>query len=253
MALPIVEGASERRQEAVASCTGAVALRRVTQLLAGARQADNAGLYSEAIELYSEVLKVHRSISRAPLGSIGKSLREVAAGVEVRLAALRQEDGSSWSVSRPSGTASVRGQSSLDEIRSPRAVLSSLTDCPRQGDRPPTSTWRDVGGFETSVRPSTRSGFLENDRCLDGFRPSTKEGRGLQKMIDGKRPETRDGRPGTRNGTGDRRSLDVSVRQVSNSRRKQGPPDILVLDEAQFPGDCLSPCADVDESVDLLE
>lgn len=300
MALPLV-GSSVVQESAAPTCSGAVALRRVTTLLQGARRADAQGEHQQAIELYSEVLKVQRSLSRAPLGSIGKSLREVAAGVEARLAALKQElrdsdDGSATgSIPRVTGGGATASRGPLDELRSPRGIntwgsaAAALLECPPSardsyvasgrpttrdgGLRPVTqetrirtqgleSGWRT--GFEGSTRPSTRGGPLEVSQCLDGVRPSTREGRGIQKMIDGAgRPQTRDGvRPPTRNGPGERRAQDVSIRQVTGRRKRlsqQAPADILILDDeshVEFFGscpECLSPCLDADESVELLE
>jgi len=79
------------KQELTPACSGALALRRITGLLQSARRADAQGEHQQARELYAEILKIHRTLARASLGSIGKSLREVVSGVEVRLQQLRQE------------------------------------------------------------------------------------------------------------------------------------------------------------------
>mmetsp|Transcript_46546 Transcript_46546/g.84101 ORF Transcript_46546/g.84101 Transcript_46546/m.84101 type:complete len:362 (-) Transcript_46546:274-1359(-) len=101
---------------AAPACSGALALRRITALLSGARRADAQGDYVQARDLYSEVLKVNRTLSRAPLGSIGKSLRDVVIGVEARLQSLRQElregDSTTCSSSRPTTNCSAPSSSS---------------------------------------------------------------------------------------------------------------------------------------------
>lgn len=101
---------------AAPACSGALALRRITALLSGARRADAQGDYAQARDLYSEVLKVNRTLSRAPLGSIGKSLRDVVVGVEARLQTLRQElregDSTTCSSSRPTTNCSAPSSSS---------------------------------------------------------------------------------------------------------------------------------------------
>jgi len=118
-ALPLVgAGGNEgdgRQELAAPACSGALALRRITSLLAGARRADAQGDHVQARELYSEILKVQRTLSRAPLGSIGKSLREVTVGVEARLQVLRQElqgDSTTCSSSRPTTNCSAPSSSS---------------------------------------------------------------------------------------------------------------------------------------------
>jgi hypothetical protein len=290
------------------SCTAAVALRRVTTLLQGARRADAQGEIQQARELYSEVLKVQKGLARAPLGSIGKSLREVASSVEARLINLREpgddfEGGASSS--RPP-TSSGRLTTSFaggDELsltacspRSPKVISTTqwssggtpwtstvltLKECPlsarpttRDGNRPGTQDgagrWR-VGSFD-GTRPTTRDDSRQ--QSLDGLRPSTRDGARLQQMIDGgnrglgARPTTRDGvRPPTRGGTGERRAQDVSIRQVTGRKKRhssQHAPEYLTFDGSSSASpeprpsitdwpvpECLSPCIDADESVDL--
>jgi len=265
------------------------------------------------------VLKVQKSLSRAPLGSFGKSLRDVAAGVEARLIQMKQQEDAGSASSRPATSSAARGttlqlpqsrgggeQSSAGPVISPRSPkvmgptaptaasgtnrssdqIGPLNACDgydgrpatRDGSRPCTQDgggrWR-VGSF--GGRPVTR-----DVPCVDRVRPSTRDGARLQQMIDGGgsrrgaaaegavRPRTREGvRPPTRSGTGERRAQDVSIRQVTGGRRKrhsnQHAPEILNLENASSPSpeprpacahwapECLSPCMDADESVELLE
>eukprot|EP00401_Gymnodinium_catenatum_P015444 CAMPEP_0117514114 /NCGR_PEP_ID=MMETSP0784-20121206/29904_1 /TAXON_ID=39447 /ORGANISM="" /LENGTH=479 /DNA_ID=CAMNT_0005309903 /DNA_START=105 /DNA_END=1547 /DNA_ORIENTATION=- len=72
-------------------CSGVLALRRITSLLSSARRADARRDYAQARDSYAEVLKIQQSLSRAPLGSIGKSLQDVVVRVEARLQHLRRE------------------------------------------------------------------------------------------------------------------------------------------------------------------
>lgn len=310
-----------RQELSAPACSGALALRRVTTLLQGARKADSQGEHQQARELYSEVLKVQKSLSRAPLGSFGKSLRDVAAGVEARLIQMKQEEDAGAASSRPA-TSSVSRVTSLqlpqsrggggsfasgDEFsgpvispRSPKVTGDPVINCPLSardgydgrpatrdgtrdaGVRPGTQDKRRVGSFDGG-RPITRDGpSVDHSRqTLDGVRPSTRDGARLQQMIDGggrrgaagegadARPRTRDGVRPPRSGTGERRAQDVSIRQVTGGRKKRHSnhaPEILNLENASSPSpeprppcgvewapECLSPCMDADESVELLE
>eukprot|EP00931_Biecheleriopsis_adriatica_P058893 TRINITY_DN35155_c0_g1_i2.p1 TRINITY_DN35155_c0_g1~~TRINITY_DN35155_c0_g1_i2.p1 ORF type:complete len:333 (-),score=70.54 TRINITY_DN35155_c0_g1_i2:21-1019(-) len=312
-------GGNTKEELSVPICTGALALRRVTTLLQGARRADAAGEHQQAKELYSELLKVSKSLSRAPLGSLGKSLKEVSAEVEVRLTQMKElkDEGCPSASSRPATGSGARVQllhsrgtfSSGDEIRttgfSPRLPKGTLQmEVPlsarggyhgrpttRDGERPGTQEGRHrVGSLEAS-RPVTRDGPAQEHprQNLDGVRPSTRDGARLQQMIDGSRrmpgasaegaaarPVTRDGvRPPTRSGTGERKGQDVAIRQVTGKKKRQPSKheaEVLSFDNparsaspaprgaspvprvtGEARPEILSPCLDVDESVELLE
>mmetsp|Transcript_61713 Transcript_61713/g.137777 ORF Transcript_61713/g.137777 Transcript_61713/m.137777 type:complete len:314 (-) Transcript_61713:36-977(-) len=264
-------GLTLARQELTVSapCSGALALRRVTTLLQGARRADAQGEHQQAKELYSEVLKVQKSLSRAPMGSFGKSLRDVANGVEARLTQLKQE------IQEEEGGCSSRTVGSLrtglqlpgtgDDPPSPKdsgasARLREGLECPlsardgydrpatRDGVRPCTqdggSRWRGGGNLEGS-RPVTRDGLEHPRQMLDGVRPSTRDGARLQQMIDGNRrseagarPGTRDGRPSARGSTAERRGHETAIRQVTGRKKRhpsQHAPDVLSLDNSSSP------------------
>jgi len=290
------------------SCSGELALRRITSTLGQARRADAQGNFQQAKELYSEVLKVQRSLSRAPLGSTGKSLRDVVVGVEARLQVLRQEtaDGSAPS----SGSRTAAGGMKGSEEAGNSGVLGPAAPRPGQAnwdtaslmpegpplsarDYGPRPTTRDGSGGRPATRDARDAGLgrpttreTSRDQSLDGVRPSTRDEQRLKAMIDGGRsrggtskerhhtPGGRGGRadgdrpptgsrPPTRNGPGERRAQDVSIRQVTGSRRKnkQQGHDVLNLDaspspyssEFWTPPESLSPCIDADESVELLE
>lgn len=195
--------------EEAPACSGVLALRKITQLLSKARRADAQGDLAEARELYTELLKVQRSIARAPLGSIGKSLKDVASEVEARLKILQQNadvptleaDSITCSGSRPpthgsapSGLPKGRGGS-----KEPR--LSHCADRTHSGDVVSSmlqqqsihAAW---GTMAFDAAPSSASG-----------RPQT---RGSADDGGNGRPGTRDGgtgRPGPRGQTADRSSL----------------------------------------------
>lgn len=206
-------------------------MRRVTALLSSARRADAQGEYQQARELYSEVLKVQRSLANAPLGSIGKSLRDVAAGVETRLQHLRQElrdggDGVTTAASRSSASASTASSSSakhagsVSNLNSSRgAALADIRDPPRAGAwsvRPGSngsqlfstgflpecataSSWdtSGMGSCPASARdgcggrPTTRDGSVRPCTQDGARRPSTKDAR-RQHGHESARPATRD-------------------------------------------------------------
>jgi len=104
---------------------------------------------------------------------------------------------------------------------------------------------------------------------LDGMRPSTRDGARLQQMIDGTRregaktrPQTKEGghRQSSRSGAStERRGNEGSGRQLSSSRRKRHhlqAPEASAADPGATSSpspETLSPCADADESVELLE
>eukprot|EP00437_Effrenium_voratum_P028649 CAMPEP_0181401332 /NCGR_PEP_ID=MMETSP1110-20121109/2593_1 /TAXON_ID=174948 /ORGANISM="Symbiodinium sp., Strain CCMP421" /LENGTH=297 /DNA_ID=CAMNT_0023523493 /DNA_START=169 /DNA_END=1062 /DNA_ORIENTATION=+ len=264
-------------------CSGALALRRVTTLLQGARRADAQGETQQAQELYSEVLKVQKSFSRAPMGGFGKSLRDVATGVEARLTQLKQEIQEEACSSRPATSSrNLQSRGAVDDHspQDPKANGWPVMEClsardgydgrpaTRDGVRPCTQEgagrWR--GGSLDGSRPVTRDGEHSRQR-LDGVRPSTRDGARLQQMIDGNRrsdtrPGTRDGRPPTRGATGERKQ-DISLRQVTRKKRQpsQHAPEVLSFESpspedrapCEWAPECLSPCMDADESVELLE
>lgn len=145
--------AIDGRQELAPPCSATLALRRITSLLAGARRADAQGEYPQARELYTEILKVQRSLARAPLGSIGKSLRDVAAGVEARLQHLRVEgregDSTTCSSSRPTTNNSAPSSSSK---------CSSAARPNSQGNRGSHTGLDDLMPFSPSGQWSSRIG-----------------------------------------------------------------------------------------------
>jgi len=272
-------GFSLARQDLTAqlSTPGALALRKVTTLLQGPRR-DAPGEHQQAQELYSEVLKVQKSLSR-PI-AFNKS-------AEARLSQLKQEiedEGghSSRTATSSRGALQLQGRGSFadDGTHTPKGsgAWPGLMECLSARDgydgRPATrdgrpctqegaSRWR---GLEGS-RPVTRDGpsLDRGTSTLDGLRPSTRDGARLQQMIDGNRRS--EGRPATR----DRQSRSSASRQDSrqaNSRKKRQPSgshaEILSFDRSTSPEprvpcgevfahECLSPCVDADESVELLE
>eukprot|EP00929_Paragymnodinium_shiwhaense_P078908 TRINITY_DN40951_c0_g1_i1.p1 TRINITY_DN40951_c0_g1~~TRINITY_DN40951_c0_g1_i1.p1 ORF type:complete len:455 (-),score=47.96 TRINITY_DN40951_c0_g1_i1:72-1334(-) len=190
-------------QELAPVCaTGMHALKRVTALLSSARKADAQGEYQQARELYSEVLKVQRSIGRAPVnGHLGKSLKEVAVGVEARLQCLQGGDGLGAgsrgtaggppSASRSggfSGNAGCRG-SSFDDLPPPRSSRMP-------GGAPPLPDF--AACWDTEGIPEY---YLASPRDLrdDCRRPTTRDG--------GARPLTQDGSRRPSAAAGDHRAV----------------------------------------------
>mmetsp|Transcript_159992 Transcript_159992/g.513333 ORF Transcript_159992/g.513333 Transcript_159992/m.513333 type:complete len:349 (-) Transcript_159992:130-1176(-) len=220
-----VDGSSSGRQElAVPACSGAVALRRATSLLSAARRADAQGDHQQARELYTEVLKVQKSLARAPLGSIGKSLRDVAVGVEARLQHLREAEaqqqapGGVAASSRP-GTSSNAAPSS-----SSTAVPSAAAGGPAGGAGDDDAAGGNVGGAsETSAAALPDCPVSARNNCAD--RPTTRDGTSLRPCTqDGKRPGTMDGgfwRPTTRDGSSRQSSLDGMRPSTRDGQRLQ--------------------------------
>lgn len=180
--------------ELAPACSGALALRRITALLSSARKADAQGEFAQARDLYTEVLKVQRTLSRAPLGSIGKSLREVVVGVEARLQQLQSDGSDSTPCKRiPSASSKSSAVKALGVGGGPTASsrppglpggelpssqvswdLLDLSDCPPSardgyGGRPTTRDGHAVDGTrQPAGRPTTRDGCREG-----GIRPGT--------------------------------------------------------------------------------
>lgn len=204
-------GSSRVQELSAPACSGALALRRITALLSSARRADAQGEFVQARDLYLEVLKVQRSISRAPLGSIGKSLRDVVVGVEARLhqlqPILKEVDSTTCSSSRPTTNCSVPSASSKSTLSNgncARGLASNNGDILHlhqggstwssrpshglQGDLSTqsmqASSWDTVGSLECPL--SARDGY--------GGRPTTRDG---VRTDAGMRPCTHEGRPGT--------------------------------------------------------
>lgn len=234
-------------------CSGVLALRRVTSLLSSARRADAQGKYQQARELYSEVLKVQKSLAKAPLGSIGKSLRGVCAGVEARLQQLRHElreaDSTTGGSSRPATNASAPSSSSSAAAAAAGPVgfagqpEGDEAGSPAAGVRPGanmTLSWGDLPGQTTprwnsaaspsggpasardafcSARPETRDGSRPRPHTQEG---SARDGAGAEGHY---RPQTRDGssrqssldgvRPNTRDGQRLQQMIDGSRRGSS--------------------------------------
>mmetsp|Transcript_67653 Transcript_67653/g.218507 ORF Transcript_67653/g.218507 Transcript_67653/m.218507 type:complete len:359 (-) Transcript_67653:142-1218(-) len=214
------------RPELVPVCSGALALRRITSLLASARRADAQGEYHQACELYAEVLTVQRTLSRAPLGSIGKSLRDAAAGVEVRLQQLRQElgeaDSTTCSGSRPATNCSAPSSSSKTSAAGVAAACGTLLSRSSNGgleelSLPYGSSWASrlegqtpsefapqALGTATScwdAAPIPECPLSARDTSmLEAMRPCTQDGaRRHNRTAEGRRPTGMDGdRPSTR-------------------------------------------------------
>jgi len=242
------------KQELAPAGSGVLALRRVTALLSRARRADAQGEYQQAKELYSEVLKVQKAVSRQALGSIGKSLRDVAAGVEARLQSLRQEmhDGEAGACSSSSRVPTAgNAPSSRGSTGISRGAGCGFVD---EFPLPPSRNGRDAGmlssrkgqdkehlkivlqagavmQWDTSalgdcpVSARTSDGYMRPTTRDGGIRPCTQEG--------GRRPGTREnstaehwwpqpvsavhGRPSTRDGR------DVRTPQTTDLRLQQNP------------------------------
>lgn len=241
-------------------CSGAVALRRVTSLLASARRADTQGEYHEACELYAEALSVQRTLSRAPLGSIGKSLRDAAAGVEVRLQQLRNELGEANSTtcsgSRPTTNNSAPSSSSKHSAPGASTAARSArggrgSSLGREEITPPRTTyWNSQlegqmpSEFCGAAQPSVAcwGAAVTIPGCAaEALRPCALEGgrwHGRAEAAGCGRPATRDGarmhlqpnqpsldgvRPSTRNGTLIQQMINGSGRS-SSMHAGQRPP-----------------------------
>ncbi|CAE7500759.1 unnamed protein product [Symbiodinium microadriaticum] len=239
-------GLTLSRQELTACsgpCSGALALRRVTTLLQGARRADAQGEHQQAKELYSEVLKVQKSLSRAPMGSFGKSLRDVANNVEARLTQLKQE------IQEEEGGCSSSGGSLAGGRTPPGALaLGALglglgglgQTLPQWGSGPggpgsggsgdDTSSMKVSGNTSRNWEAvldcplSARDGY-DRPATRDGARPCTQDGSRWRLES---RPVTRDGplehrqtldgvRPSTRDGARLQQMID------GNRRSEAGP------------------------------
>eukprot|EP00440_Ansanella_granifera_P057455 gb/GFBE01062283.1/.p1 GENE.gb/GFBE01062283.1/~~gb/GFBE01062283.1/.p1 ORF type:complete len:355 (+),score=29.95 gb/GFBE01062283.1/:1-1065(+) len=233
-----------RQELGAPACSGALALRRVTTLLQGARRADAQGEQQQAKELYTEVLKVQKSLSRAPLGSFGKSLRDVAAGVEARLLQIKQEmkeeDGGMATSSRPATSSCSRvnslqlpqsrsggGAFSGDELHAP-GISPRSPKVTSQATATSAPSWASGGLMECPL--SARDGYDGRPATRDGVRPCTQEGAGRWRVgsFDGNRPVTRDGpsvdhsrqtldgvRPSTRDGARLQQMIDGNNRRAA--------------------------------------
>eukprot|EP00929_Paragymnodinium_shiwhaense_P043962 TRINITY_DN22564_c0_g1_i1.p2 TRINITY_DN22564_c0_g1~~TRINITY_DN22564_c0_g1_i1.p2 ORF type:complete len:384 (+),score=51.18 TRINITY_DN22564_c0_g1_i1:59-1153(+) len=170
-------------EETAPACSGVLALRRITTLLSSARKAESSGEVSKAKREYGEVIKIQQSLARAPLGSMGKTLKEVVAGVEVRLTALNQELPSS----RPatSSRTSALASASAKVLLGPPSTSGGLT-----------GAWVSPAAEAAGERPCTREGS-----ALGGARPSTRGRQGPSSLSEGRAPlSAREGRPDTRGG-----------------------------------------------------
>jgi len=210
---PVFEASDK---ELAPACTGALALRRITALLSSARRADAQGEFSQARDLYMEVVKVQKTLSRAPLGSIGKSLREVVVGVEARLQQLDPATAADGTTCKTIPSASSKSSvANRDGARGGPTAAGH-----RQDDLPPPHPNGGGGGSWSSRPPGLPGGesaaqvswdLLDISECppsaRDGYggRPTTRDGH----AVDGARqpagrPTTRDGssgiRPSTENG-----------------------------------------------------
>lgn len=194
-------------EDSFQACSGVLALRRVTSLLSAARRADAQGQHQKARDLYAEVLKAQQGLARAPLGSIGKSLKEVTATVEARLQHLNQVLGEEGSSSRPATSGSTAIPGSVNGLSSsgvwpqegeeedqrvvPWDMAGPLFECPVSArdtnvtGRPGTQEGSSRRTAAEGWRPTTRDGLTSRQSSLDGLRPSTRDGQRLQQMIDG--------------------------------------------------------------------
>jgi len=156
---------------------------------------------------------VQRTLSRAPLGSIGKSLREVVVGVEARLQQLRENDSTTCGSSRPSTECRSSKSTAVNGScgrGGPTAV--GLPGHHRQDDLPPPHpsggggvSWstRPVNGLQAdhSAAPSQVSWDTSLFDCpasaRDGYggRPTTRDE--ARSGTAGIRPCTEGGRPAT--------------------------------------------------------
>lgn len=182
--------------ELAPACSGALALRRITALLSSARRADAQGEFSQARDLYMEVVKVQRTLSRAPLGSIGKSLREVVVGVEARLQQLQPDGSDSTPCKRiPSSSSKSSAVKALGVGGGPTAAGQRQDDGGgSKSSRPPGLPGGELPSSQVSwdlldlsdCPPSARDGY--------GGRPTTRDGH----TVDGTKQPA--GRPTTRDG-----------------------------------------------------
>jgi len=263
--------------DSVPVCSGAQALRRITQLLSSARRAESQCEYARARELYQEVLKINRTLARAPLGSIGASLRDVVEDVEGRLVVLQEQ-------CEADGMSGMASTSSLTKISSGVSRGKSERQMASSSQLNVSSYW-DMGGTleHDGRRPATRDSrpTTQDSRrmsALDGTRPSTRDDMQLQQQLDGTRPlllaeaarpPTNGGRPGTnagrdavrpptRSGLSERRIQDVMIRTSKKpSRPAQGAPEVMSFELAS-PATSPSPEPYVqshhaDESINFLE
>mmetsp|Transcript_77063 Transcript_77063/g.218087 ORF Transcript_77063/g.218087 Transcript_77063/m.218087 type:complete len:313 (-) Transcript_77063:98-1036(-) len=205
--------------------SASAAWKRITSLLSVARRADSQGDYRQACEVYSEVLRVQRSLSSAQLGKDLSAMRDAIDGVEARLQQLRQElregDGALPTYSRPTTSGPPGGLEELpehcvgswpprpadaagvmpscwDTTLIPECPLSAREGCDgrpttRDGGRPCTQDGtrrhsRTAESRRPLVLDGERPAFREDlSQQLDGMRPSTRDGARLQQMIDGSR------------------------------------------------------------------
>lgn len=169
---------------------------------------------------------MQRTLSRAPLGSIGKSLREVVVGVEARLQqlqpALRENEGTAVGSSRPSthGHPSASSKSAANGSCARGGPTAAGHHAPEDGGGGGALSWDTLNkpseGSNSARdgyggRPTTRDGrpTCDNARNGDGagIRPGTEGGRpatsdcglgrgtagtALASGLDGTRPSTRD-------------------------------------------------------------
>lgn len=174
---------------------------------------------------------MQRTLSRAPLGSIGKSLREVVVGVEARLQQLQPVEGHGTTCSRIPSASSKSSAANVHCARGgPTAAGHRQDDLPPPhpggaggswstrptpglpGEIPLQVNWdlldisecppsaRDGYGGRPTTRDAERSGVAGIRPCTtEGGRPATSDcwrqqssGLGLAAGLDGTRPSTRD-------------------------------------------------------------
>lgn len=263
--------------DSVPLCSGAQALRRITQLLSSARRAESQCEYARACELYQEVVKINRTLTHAPLGSIGASLRDVAEDVEGRLVVLQEKCEAGGMSGKPSMSSLTKISSGVGRGKSERQMASSSQlSVPSYWDMGGTLEHDGQRSKTRDSRPTTQD---SRRMCsLDGTRPSTRDDMQLQQQLEGTRPllltETarpstnggrlgtnsgRDGvRPPTRSGLSDRRIQDVMIRTSKKpSRLAQGAPEVMSF-EVGSPATSPSPepytqSQEVDKSINFLE